>query len=61
MSTSSLLVRLCKMQSEIKKILPDFNCRMFEPYHKLLAALLPPERITHIPEPKERPTHGDIH
>jgi hypothetical protein len=41
-----LLTRLCKMQAEIKKILPDFNCRMFEPYHKLLAALLPPEHIT---------------
>lgn len=35
-----LLKRVCKMQAGIKKILPDFNCRMFEPYHALLKSLL---------------------
>ncbi len=55
----ALLVRLCKMQAEIKKILPDFNCRMFEPYHKLLAALLPPDRITHIPGKED--DDGEMH
>lgn len=36
----TLITRICKMQAEIKKILPDFNCRMFEPYHALLKSLL---------------------
>lgn len=35
-----LLRRFCTLQSGIKKILPDFNCRMFTPYHKLLKELL---------------------
>ena len=35
-----LLKRFCKMQNGIKKILPDFNCRMFTPYYKLLKELV---------------------
>lgn len=39
--------RVAELEAGIAKILPDFNCRMFEPYHNLLAALLPTDRITH--------------
>lgn len=32
--------QLKRMRDGIVKILPDFNCRMFEPYHALLKNLL---------------------
>lgn len=39
--TAKLQERIENTEAAIRKMLPDFNCRMFEPYYKLLKDLLP--------------------